>query len=44
VPCGITEHGVTSLATLGILASMSRVDIALRATFEEVFAAPLCRA
>jgi lipoyl(octanoyl) transferase len=42
VPCGITEHGVTSLAALGISASMSDVDIALRATFEDVFAAPLC--
>jgi lipoyl(octanoyl) transferase len=43
VPCGIAEHGVTSLAALGITASMAEVDIALRETFEEVFAAPLCR-
>lgn len=43
VPCGIAEHGVTSLAVLGITASMSEVDIALRATFDEVFAAPVCR-
>src|SRR5439155_24277352 len=37
VPCGVTEHGVTSLARLGITASMPEVDIALRATFDEVF-------
>jgi lipoyl(octanoyl) transferase len=47
VPCGIAPEisgpGVTSLAALGITASMSEVDIALRATFEDVFAAPLCR-
>jgi lipoyl(octanoyl) transferase len=43
VPCGvdpeISGHGVTSLARLGITASMAEVDIALRATFDEVFAA-----
>jgi lipoyl(octanoyl) transferase len=42
VPCGvdpeISGHGVTSLARLGITASMPEVDIALRATFDEVFA------
>ncbi len=43
VPCGITEHGVTALARLGITASMAEVDIALRATFSEVFEAPSCR-
>lgn len=47
VPCGIdpesSGHGVTSLARLGITASMGDVDIALRATFDEVFgAAPAC--
>src|SRR5947208_14044463 len=45
VPCGVTEHGVTSLARLGITASMPEVDIALRATFDEVFgAAAVCAA
>src|SRR5204863_4532639 len=39
VPCGVTDHGVTSLARLGITASMPEVDIALCATFDEVFAA-----
>ena len=42
VPCGVdpdaSGHGVTSLARLGITASMSDVDGALRATFEDVFA------
>ena len=38
VPCGISEHGVTSLAALGITATMPEVDAALRAAFEEVFA------
>jgi lipoyl(octanoyl) transferase len=42
IPCGIAEHGVTSLAALGITASISEVDIALRATFDEVFAASVC--
>jgi lipoyl(octanoyl) transferase len=37
VPCGISEHGVTSLADLGIPASMADADVALKAAFEEVF-------
>ena len=44
VPCGIAPepsgHGVTSLAALGITAPMAEVDVALRATFDAVFAAP----
>ena len=39
VPCGITEHGVTSLADLGIPATMADVDVALRQAFTKVFAA-----
>lgn len=43
VPCGIAEHGVTSLAALGVATTMEEVDTALRATFAEVFeAASLC--
>ena len=37
VPCGIKEHGVTSLADLGIPASMADADVALRKAFEAVF-------
>ncbi len=37
VPCGIAEHGVTSLFDLGITATMEEVDMALRAEFEAVF-------
>ena len=37
VPCGIREFGVTSLAALGVDATMDAVDAALRAAFAEVF-------
>ncbi|MGH6870573.1 MAG: lipoyl(octanoyl) transferase LipB [Rhizomicrobium sp.] len=37
VPCGVREHGVTSLHDLGIPATMADADVALRAAFEEVF-------
>ncbi len=44
VPCGIdpeiSGHGVTSLAALGIPATMADVDAALRATFDPVFGQP----
>ena len=38
VPCGINEHGVTSLTDLGNQASMADLDQHLRTSFEEVFA------
>jgi len=37
VPCGIAQHGVTSLSDLGVKASMADVDDALRAEFDRVF-------
>ncbi len=37
VPCGIAEHGVASLASLGATADMAAVDAALRQTFVEIF-------
>ena len=37
VPCGVTQHGVTSLADLGIVASMADVDVALRRSFSKIF-------
>lgn len=37
VPCGITEHGVTSLVDLGLPVTMDDLDVALRRSFEQVF-------
>ena len=37
VPCGQTEHGVTSLVDLGLPVTMDEADDALRASFREVF-------
>jgi lipoyl(octanoyl) transferase len=34
VPCGIREHGVTSLVDLGLPVTMADLDVALRATFD----------
>jgi lipoyl(octanoyl) transferase len=39
VPCGIHEHGVTSLHALGIPATMAEADSALIAAWAEVFGA-----
>jgi lipoyl(octanoyl) transferase len=44
VPCGISGHGVTSMAALGVNATMVDVDAALRDTFDDVFGSvPPCR-
>ena len=37
VPCGQTEHGVTSLVDLGLPVTMDDVDDALKAAFVEIF-------
>ena len=39
VPCGVREHGVTSLAALGRGVAMAEVDAALRLAWGEVFGA-----
>lgn len=39
VPCGVRDHGVTSLADLGRVVAMPEVDMALREIFEDVFGA-----
>lgn len=39
VPCGITDHGVTSLVDLGLPVTMEDLDVALRKTFETHFPA-----
>lgn len=37
VPCGVSEHGVTSLVDLGLPLTMGDVDAELRAQFERIF-------
>ncbi len=37
VPCGIQEHGVTSLVDLGLCVSMEDLDVAMKEAFYEVF-------
>jgi lipoyl(octanoyl) transferase len=37
VPCGVAEHGVTSLIGLGLPVSMAEADAALKTSFERVF-------
>ncbi|MFL5295459.1 MAG: lipoyl(octanoyl) transferase LipB [Phenylobacterium sp.] len=37
VPCGVTEHGVTSLVDLGLPVTLDEADAALKAAFEAVF-------
>jgi lipoyl(octanoyl) transferase len=38
VPCGISDHGVTSLVDLGLPVTMDDMDVALRKTFDAAFA------
>lgn len=40
VPCGIADHGVTSLWDMGVTATMPELDAQLMATFGDVFGVP----
>lgn len=44
VPCGIRDHGVTSLVDLGLPVTMADLDTALRRAFEDVFGDALAAA
>lgn len=37
VPCGISEHGVTSMADLGLPITMDDLDVVLREVFDDIF-------
>ncbi len=37
VPCGVSQHGVTSLVDLGLPVAMEDVDLALKSEFEAIF-------
>jgi lipoyl(octanoyl) transferase len=37
VPCGISEHGITSLGSLGLRVTLPEADAALRSAWDEVF-------
>jgi lipoyl(octanoyl) transferase len=39
VPCGISAHGITSLARQRVIVSMPEVDAAMKSAFAEVFGA-----
>jgi lipoyl(octanoyl) transferase len=44
VPCGIAEHGITSLVDLGLPVTLVDVDTALHASFAQIFGeAPVLR-
>jgi lipoyl(octanoyl) transferase len=38
VPCGISEHGVTSMKALGVDVSVEKLDVVLKQKFLDVFA------
>ncbi len=37
VPCGVREHGLTSLVDLGLPVTMADVDVAMKRAFDDVF-------
>lgn len=44
VPCGISEHGVTSLVDLGLPVTMADLDVALRRSFDTAMTPRTCAA
>ena len=40
IPCGVREHGVTSLVDLGLPVTMPDADVALKKTFQHIFGVP----
>ena len=40
IPCGVKEHGVTSLVDLGLPVTMADVDVALKNSFHKIFGVP----
>ena len=42
VPCGVAEHGITSLVDLGLPVAMAEVDAELQALYPTLFPAPDC--
>ncbi|RCL03458.1 MAG: lipoyl(octanoyl) transferase [Candidatus Tokpelaia sp. JSC161] len=37
IPCGMPEHGITSLKKIGLSITMAEFDLALRTTFNKIF-------
>jgi lipoyl(octanoyl) transferase len=37
IPCGVRDHGVTSLVDLGLPVTMEDADVALHAAYREIF-------
>jgi lipoyl(octanoyl) transferase len=37
VPCGVREHGVTSLVNLGLPVTLADADVALKNSFQSIF-------
>ncbi|TJX57849.1 MAG: lipoyl(octanoyl) transferase LipB, partial [Mesorhizobium sp.] len=37
IPCGVQDHGVTSLVDLGLPLTMADLDLALKSAFQDVF-------
>jgi lipoyl(octanoyl) transferase len=37
IPCGVREHGVTSLVDLGLPVTLADADVALKNSFQDIF-------